>query len=61
MNKVYRIIWSKVRQTYVVVSEIAKREGKTSTSAGSALRMLVASALLFGGVAFTSTSFAEKM
>ena len=28
MNKIYRIIWSKVKNSWVVVSEIAKRNGK---------------------------------
>lgn len=28
MNKIYKVIWSKVRNCYVVVSELAKRNGK---------------------------------
>ena len=32
MNKIYRIIWSKTRNCYMVVSEIAKRNGKCSSS-----------------------------
>ena len=28
MNKIYKVIWSKVRNCYVAVSEIAKRNGK---------------------------------
>ncbi len=31
MNKIYKVIWSKVRNCYVVVSEIAKRNGKSCT------------------------------
>lgn len=31
MNKQYKIIWSKVRHCYVVVSELAKRSGKTKS------------------------------
>ena len=30
MNKVYKVIWSKVRNCYVVVSELAKRNGKNT-------------------------------
>ena len=30
MNKVYKIIWSKTRDCYVVVSELAKRNAKGS-------------------------------
>ena len=32
MNKIYKVIWSKVRNCYVAVSEIAKRNGKGCTS-----------------------------
>lgn len=28
MNKQYKVIWSKVKNSYVVVSELAKRSGK---------------------------------
>lgn len=31
MNRIYRVIWSKARNCYVVVSELAKQEGKSST------------------------------
>ena len=32
MNKIYKVIWSKTRNCYVAVSEIAKRNGKDRTS-----------------------------
>ena len=32
MNKIYKVIWSKAKNCYVVVSEIAKRNGKYSSS-----------------------------
>ena len=32
MNKIYKVIWSKARNCYVAVSEIAKRNGKSCTS-----------------------------
>ena len=28
MNKIYQVIWSKVKHCYVVTSELAKRHGK---------------------------------
>ena len=31
MNQIYKVIWSKVRHCYVVVSELAKRSGKTKS------------------------------
>jgi hypothetical protein len=43
MNKAYKVIWSKVRNCYVVVSELAKRNGK---SAGRALMATVAAGLV---------------
>ena len=30
MNKIYKIIWSEVRQCYVVVAEIARNRGKNN-------------------------------
>ena len=32
MNKIYKVIWSKAKNCYVVVSELAKRNGKCKTS-----------------------------
>ncbi|MBO5636125.1 MAG: hypothetical protein J5906_01180 [Acidaminococcaceae bacterium] len=59
MNKIYKVIWSKVRNCYVAVSEIAKRNGKSYTSvncgakanrgqAGMALSAAVGATLLAG-------------
>ena len=32
MNKIYKVIWSKAKNCYVVASELAKRNGKSSSS-----------------------------
>ena len=53
MNKIYKVIWSKVRNCYVAVSEIAKRNGKDRTSvtggaAGSRQAARVLCGLLLG-------------
>ena len=53
MNKIYKVIWSKTRNCYVAVSEIAKRNGKDRTSvtggaAGSRQAARVLCALLLG-------------
>ena len=32
MNRIYKVIYSKVRQCYVVVSELAKKQGKKARS-----------------------------
>ena len=58
MNKVYKVIWSRLKGTYVVVSELAKSHGKNKSchdGAGSRrawVRVLVLSCLI-GGTAFT--------
>ena len=44
MNKVYKLVWSKVRNCYVVASELAKRHAKTS-GCGTASRAVVAGVL----------------
>ena len=62
MNKIYKVIWSKVRNCYVAVSEIAKRNGKSCTSvncgakanrghAGMALAIALSLSMVGGGVA----------
>lgn len=35
MNKIYQVIWSKTKHMYVVVSEIARRDGKTKSEVHS--------------------------
>ena len=32
MNKIYKVVWSKARQCYVVASELARRSGKKSAA-----------------------------
>ena len=55
MNKIYKVIWSKIRNCYVVVSELAKRNAKGSGSrigrvkAARVLGTLVISACIVGG------------
>ena len=63
MNKIYKVIWSKVRNCYVAVSEIAKRNGKSCTCvncgakaskgrAGVALAVALSLSMAGGGVAW---------
>ena len=42
MNKIYKVIWSKVKHQYVVVSELAHRDGKRSSAASKSVRTLLA-------------------
>lgn len=52
MNKVYKVIYSKVRNCYVVVSELAKNNGKGASRGavvgGSKLGRLLTAALAVG-------------
>lgn len=61
MNKIYKVIYSKVRQCYVVVSEIAKSHGRHTKSSvnksGAALTAAVLIAL--GAVSFADTSVVQ--
>ena len=68
MNKIYKVIWSKVRNCYVAVSEIAKRNGKSCTSvncgakvnrghAGVALAIVLSLSMTGGGVAWAASEF----
>ena len=54
MNHIYKVVWSKVRNCYVAVSEIAKGHGKKSPSekwGGKKAALLAAIAITFGGFA----------
>ena len=56
MNKIYKVVWSKVKHCYVVTSELAKRQ--TKGCGARSLRMAAVSvgvaAALIGGVGFGS-------
>lgn len=53
MNRIYKVIWSRVRHCYVVVSELAKRAGKEKSTclstAGKTVAVLGLGAVLFMG------------
>lgn len=46
MNKVFKVIWSEVRNAYVVVSEMAKSHGTKSCSTKKLLAMLIATGVM---------------
>ncbi len=59
MNKIFKIIWSKTKNSYVVVSEIAKRSGKCSSSLN---KKLIAAFLAAGTVlSVTGSAWAEDV
>ena len=51
MNKIYKLVWSKIRNAWVVVSEIAKSHGKESSPVRErkVLKAAVLSVILGGG------------
>ena len=55
MNKIYKVIWSKARNCYVVVSELAKRNGKCSSS----LNKKIIAAFLAAGMTMAATVSVE--
>lgn len=50
MNRIYKVIWSKVKHQYVVVSELAHRDGKRSKSIVCSTAALLAVFALTAGV-----------
>lgn len=61
MNKIYKVIYSKVRQCYVVVSEIAKSHGRhTHSSVAKSSSALTAAVLIaLGAVSFSALPTAQ--
>ena len=53
MNKIYKLVWSKVRNAWVVASEIAKGHGKNASAARERklLKTAVITAIM-GGVPY---------
>lgn len=51
MNKIYKVIWSKVKNQYVVVSEFAHSSGKQSRTSRSSIRSRIAALVVCGAIA----------
>ena len=58
MNKIYKVIWSKAKHTYVVASEIAKGHTKGETT-GKGLKRLAAALLVAAALLSPSFAWAE--
>lgn len=52
MNKIYKVVWSKVKNTYVVVSEVAKANGKSGVRSIAAAAAVAV--MLSGGTALAA-------
>ena len=48
MNRIYQVIWNRVRNCYVVVSELARRDGKGTLRRRKAAAAVGAGLLAFG-------------
>ena len=61
LNHIYKVIWSKTKNAWVVVSEIAKRDGKSSVKsvvtslAGKSVAAVMVAMVMCGGVASAAT------
>ena len=51
MNRIYKVIWSKVKNQYVVVSELAHSNGKQSRTGKRSLRSRIAALVVCGAIA----------
>ena len=51
MNKIYKVIWSKVKNQYVVVSELAHSNGKQSRTSRNSIRSRIAALVVCGAIA----------
>ena len=66
MNKIYKVIWSKVKNQYVVVSELAHSNGKQSRTSRNSIRSRIAALVVCGAItafgvygALPNSAFAE--
>ncbi len=63
LNRIYKVIWSKTKNAWVVVSEIAKRDGKSSVKsvvtslAGKSVAAMMVAMVMCGGVASANTVY----
>ncbi|MDD7380626.1 MAG: ESPR domain-containing protein, partial [Succiniclasticum sp.] len=58
MNKIYKVIWSKVKGCYVVVSELAKRHSKGKSLKSAASLVALTAILAFLPVQVNATDVA---
>lgn len=61
MNKIYKVIWSKVKHQYVVVSELAHSNGKQSRTSRNSIRSRIAALVVCGAIAAFSAFGALPM
>ena len=63
LNHIYKVIWSKTKNAWIVVSEIAKRDGKSSVKsvvtslAGKSVAAVMVAMVMCGGLASANTQY----
>ena len=63
LNHIYKVIWSKTKNAWIVVSEIARRDGKSSVKsvvtslAGKSVAAVMVAMVICGGVASANTVY----
>ena len=63
LNHIYKVIWSKTKNAWIVVSEIAKRDGKSSVKsvvtslAGKSVAAVMVAMVMCGGVVSADTQY----
>ena len=63
LNHIYKVIWSKTKNAWVVVSEIAKRDGKSTVKsvvtslAGKSVAAVMVAMVMCGGLASANTQY----
>ena len=63
LNHIYKVIWSKTKNAWIVVSEIAKRDGKSSVKsvvtslAGRSVAAVMVAMVMCGGVVSADTQY----
>ena len=58
MNKIYKIVWSEIRHTYVAVSEIAKGHGRKSEKRSRLTALTLAAVMTLTGLGGLTASAA---
>ena len=59
MNKIYKVIWSKTRNCYVVASELAKRHTKGGSKARAGISGLLVTAGLVAALSPAMSAYAD--
>ena len=60
MNKSFKVLWNRFRNSYVVASEATASQGKAGKAAKTVLTAAVVGAMALGGTAFADTITVDR-